>query len=153
MDTCGLTDEQHKRTVGPSNSEYIWDDVVDVLMIELDQLCDSRATPATTGSTLNTRTRAFHAEQTGDDDDLAEDDDWREPDETEEVLQADVEEMQRAMEVVELSDMQDGEVEVMTVEMQQLGAMTSRWSQKRRVVAQEKTNRRFVQDAAKVDFV
>ena len=72
---------------------------------------------------------------------------------TEEVLQADVEEMQRAMEVVELSDMQGGEVEVMTVEMQLLGAMTSRWSQKRRVVAQEKTNRRFVQDTAKVDFV
>ena len=60
--------------------------------------------------------------------------------------------MQRAMEVVELSDMQGGEVEVMTVEMQQLGAMTSRWSQKRRMVAQEKTNRRFVQDTAKVDL-
>ena len=44
-------------------------------MSELDQLCDSRATPATTGSTLNTLTRAFHAEQTGDDDDLA--DGWR----------------------------------------------------------------------------
>ena len=84
---------------------------------------------------------------------MAGDDDWREPDETEEVLQADVEEMQRAMEVVELSDTRDGEVEVMTVHMQQLGAMTSRWSQKRRVVAQEKTNRRFVQDTAKVDFV
>ena len=84
---------------------------------------------------------------------MAGDDDWREPDETEEVLQADVEEMQRAMEVVELSDMRDGEVEVMTVQMQQLGAMTSRWSQKRRVVAQEKTNRRLVQDTAKVDCV
>ena len=64
---------------------------------------------------MNKWTWAFHAEETGDDDELAEEDDSCEQNETEEALQVD---MQHAMEVVELSDMQDDEIEAVAVDMQ-----------------------------------
>ena len=69
--TCGMTDEQHKRIVGPSTANIFWENTA---IIELDQLCDSVPRQQRQEAHLDTGV----PRPPGDDDDLAEDDDWNE---------------------------------------------------------------------------
>ena len=123
MDMSGLTDEQPRRTLGQVNDEYVWEDMVNVLMIQLDQPFANKPAATTTGSSSSEWTRALHVAKQRQE--SVEEEDWHDPNESEEVLLADVGEMQHAMEVMDIGDMQSNEVEVMAAEMQKFGVDTS----------------------------
>ena len=101
MDMRGLTDTQHKRMWGQAKNEYVWDDVVNVLMIQLDHSYTPRTVPSRRPS-ASKWTRAFHVEQDNGEDTVLEHEDQHDPHECEEVLHADIGDLQHAIEIVEV---------------------------------------------------
>lgn len=162
LDMAGISDEQHKRYLGQANNEYVGEDIVKAMLIQVDQSTDvqrPRSSASRSSHKFNWK-RAFAVDEGNDASEDGGGDDHVSPPsasdaaEESETLVADLEEFEDAIEAMEISDGQDHEVDAFANETQKVANKiskfgrkhpgTSQYALKRQAVQHRKTNRGFI---------